>query len=350
MPITPPAALRAASRLARTDPDLIDARIELARRVQLECPGTSNAACRRAADQVIAGRRSGTPPRYKRTAPAVEPLAARLARFRRAAVARAYEACHFRQSRADTNRLVITFGEPDARDDRATGWIDYKSKGYKQGIVSQVTHIVVRTNWRVRTRDVGRVLDGGMLTLDAVPVADDGTIATYRATWARQGRGCDLVVEHGHIARDHRTGATYHSAHDDPRRAVTGLRRKLTLQATPAEVREARASARQERRARQLAKLVDQVSRHDYAAIEHVTITRRDSLRAGNCQPGTDAFIDRFLPGRDEATIGELAAAIGRVDLAHLAGVDLTLARQLAAACLVAIRRDKNARRALGGA
>ena len=80
---------------------------------------------------------------------------------------------------------------------------------------------------------------------------------------------------------------------------------------------------------------------HDLSGIGEVVVTRQDSLRAGNCVPGTDEFIDTFFHSRRSATIAEIIAAVGQTDLAALDEARLTLARQIGAACLVAIRRAK---------
>lgn len=189
-----------------------------------------------------------------------------------------------------------------------------------------------------------------MLTLDAEQLPTTGLVEVYRAAWVRQGRGVSLVTERGYIARHTPSGTTYHSTESDPAKALSGLKRKVTAQGIPAAVREERrserATARQERQAAKLAALIERISRHDLSDVGHVEVRREDSLRAGNCVPGTDAFIDRYgFDGRASATIAEIATAVGIRGTANLSDADLTLARQLAAACLHAIKRDRQARR-----
>jgi hypothetical protein len=204
-------------------------------------------------------------------------------------------------------------------------------------------------SWRRRVEAEGLAVCDGLFTTHATPVLEAEGITVYRAAWVRQGRGYDLNAEGGCLARHADSGTTYHSADGDPAKALAGLERKLKVQGTPIAVRDAaraeRARKAAQRKARKLAGLADRFRRWDLADIAHVEVTRDDSLRAGNCGPGTDEFIARFAPGRDSATIGDLAAAVGRVDPSSLSASDLELGRQLAAACLRAIRRDKSARR-----
>jgi hypothetical protein len=90
---------------------------------------------------------------------------------------------------------------------------------------------------------------------------------------------------------------------------------------------------------------VEKLARHDLADVGDIAVTRRDSIKAGNCEPGTDEFIDLFFPGRTSATIAEIAGAAGRVEITSLDQARVTLARQIASACLAAIRRHRRERR-----
>jgi hypothetical protein len=373
------AALRSASLLAIADSSL--ARLErdkpghgaaeLARRVKDACPAVSKAACRRAADTVLEVRlarnkhlcltgngrsveRRLTPSRaLGRTPNAVPPpIADRLATHKRARLIHAFENCGIRHSRAwdDAGRFVVEFGAPSASQTTEEGWIDYKSRGYKRGIVGEVVRLTVPADWGTRVRLSGLAVLDGLFTLDAEQLPTWGPVEIYRAVWARQGRGVSLVTERGYIARHTPSNTTYHSTDADPEKALRGLHRKVNAQSIPQPQREAarasRAAQRAIRQAASLVRLVERLARWDLAEIEHVSVTRQDSLKAGNCAPGTDAFIDRYgFDGRGSATIGEIANAVGRRDVASLSDADLTLVRQLAAACLHAIRRDKQARR-----
>jgi ribosomal protein S21 len=372
------AALRSASSLARTDAAL--ARLErdkpghgaaeLARRVKEATLDASKVACRRAADRVLEVRLARekhlcptgnghsvapgwTPSRaLGRTPIRHADLAGRLENFKRDRVLEAFRDCGFRHSRAwdDAGRYEVRTGTPAASQTTEEGWIDYKSRGYKRGIVGEAVTLTIPTDWGTRVRLAGLAVLDGMLTLDAERLPTTGNVEVYRAVWARQGRGVSLVTERGYIARHTPSGTTYHSTDGDPEKALSGLKRKVAAQGIPAAVREGqraeRAAQRALRQAASLARLVERLARWDLAEIEHVEVTRADSLRAGNCVPGTDAFIDRYgFDGRTSATIGEIVNAVGRRDVASLGAKDLELARQLAAACLHAVRRDKQARR-----
>lgn len=390
MPATPFAALRSASRIARRDSSL--ARLEyektghgaceLARQIKAACPDISLAACRRAADQVLAVRleqvehtvgngvslgnrgmlRSAssdcrgpwslvrqTPSRaLGRTPEAVPPLAERLIAHKAAKLTKAFDATGFRHSRAWSGDFRVAFGTPaTASQTTETGWIDYKRQGHRQGITGETVRLTVPADWGTRIKPLDTT--SGLLLLDAQAVPTDGDLAVYAATWCRQGRGVSLVVERGFLAVHVPSGTQYHATGSDAMAAVRGLSRQVRAQGVPAADRARQrteaAERRRQTRETKLARLLGQLARHDLSEIGHVEVTLADSYRAGNCEPGTLSFRDRVLPGRESATISEIAAAVGVVDPAGLAGEDLTLARQLAAACLAAIRRHRNGRR-----
>lgn len=252
--------------------------------------------------------------------------------------------------------ISVVVGTPDVRVRTTTKWVSGRG-GFGRVTDSQVTHFQVPETWLedVNARDLDSV--DGMLTLSADLVSDSDGIEVYRATWVRQGRGYELHAESGHLARHTTSATTYHSANSDPAKAVSGLRRKLKAQAIPQEVRDARkaanAQARAARIARQFARLAERLAKWDLADIEGVRVTYQDSRSAGNCKEGTLEFAERHFPDRDpfrdSATIGEILQAFrpGRFDLASLGERDLKRAREIGAACLQAIRKDRNARRAL---
>ncbi|QNN21767.1 hypothetical protein HED60_05605 [Planctomycetales bacterium ZRK34] len=94
-------------------------------------------------------------------------------------------------------------------------------------------------------------------------------------------------------------------------------------------------------RRQQIKRFIDRVHRGDETGYEDVTVTFGDSYAAGNCRPGTDEFRDRlFGDDREAATIGEIRDAIGDYgEDVVLRNVELI--RQFAAACYVAIRRQR---------
>jgi hypothetical protein len=366
---TPFVCLSVASAIAREFPTL--GAPELARRTHEACPETSKAACRRAADRVLDVRtatlqRLGidraspgrlrlrtSPSRVARAARPTPTLADRLDSHRRERVRRAFLDTGF--SAGPDARIEVEFGPPAYSVQHGREWRSGRG-GF--GWVTTDTTIVltVPERWGPTVQDRGLDTTAGLMTLAADPCEwvaqrDGNHIAIYRCVWLRQGRGYALVTERGLIAKS-ASGVSYHQAgSEDINRVVRALRRKLTVQGvTPDERREQTArrnAARAERRARELAALVDRVARWELTGISEVVVTRDDSLSVGNCVPGTDAWIDRYLGGRESTTVGEIASAVGRIDPARLSAADVETARSLAAACLHAIRRDKSARRAL---
>jgi len=202
----------------------------------------------------------------------------------------------------------------------------------------------ISRSWRRSIRVRGLSILDGLLTTHVGPVSRAGEIEAYPATWVRQGRGLSVRAESVWIALHRPSGTTYHVPGGDAARAVAALRRKMRSQAIPQEEKDERSRRSQEARQARLERLVGKLTRHDLSDVTDVVVTRADSLRAGNCEPGTDEFIDRFFPDRTSATIAEIAEAVGRTDHTSLDERRLTLARQLAAACLAAIRRHLRGR------
>ena len=352
-------SLRVASELARSG-DLSNA--ELARQVKDRCPEISAAQCRRAVDQIVSVRESRVPAARRRPANPVStrlreifttPIGIRLDRFKAGRIADRFKRSGFRDAACDDSLSVYFGAVASCVRSSVEGWKNYKSQGYRKGITEQSTELTVPRDWMARIARSGLDSTSGMFTLDARRVEGqygDG-IEIYAAAWVRQGRGTSLEREAGHLAYHRPSGTTYHSTKSDPKAALSGLKRQLKQQSIPAEqlaaARSARTTQRQARRVEQIGALIERVQRHDVDGIEHVVVSMEDSHRAGNCEPGTLAFAYRFFPDREteETTIGEIARRVRLGEMAALGEKDLELARQLAAACLVAIRRDKRARR-----
>jgi hypothetical protein len=83
-------------------------------------------------------------------------------------------------------------------------------------------HVCVPADWRVRVLGRGLAHLGGMLTLDAHRLQAPDDVQLYAATWARQGRGYDVVVERGYVG----IVGDEHFHAETPERAVEGARRK----------------------------------------------------------------------------------------------------------------------------
>jgi hypothetical protein len=252
----------------------------------------------------------------------------------------------------DLGNVTVVFARPQTMpgisSQTTTKWVSGR-RGYGHVTDGQTIKATLQTGWGRKVYDAGLAERDGLVTLSAELVQTDGDLRVYRATWVRQGRGYDLTVERGFIATREDSTSVHESYHSttSASAALAGLRRKMRPEAEREAVATKAAATRQAKRERKIAALISRVSRWDFDGIEHVVVTRHDSITAGNCVPGTDAFIDRFAPGRDQATLGEIAQLLRSSTLSDLSNADLTLARQLAAACLVALRRDKAASRAL---
>ena len=171
-------------------------------------------------------------------------------------------------------------------------------------------------------------------------------MVVYKASWIRQGRGLATRAKSGHLAYHPPSGTSYHRAGGEAAQAVAGLRRKLLSQAIPRGERGER-TRRREARLASLERMVRRLQDHELDDLGDVVVHRENSLRARNCEPGTDAFIDRFFPDRSSATIAEIALAVGGqvLDPGNLSGERLVVARQIVAACLAAIWRARRERR-----
>ena len=215
-----------------------------------------------------------------------------------------------------------------------------------KGTNLSVEFAVSRT-WRRTVQARGLAIVDGLLTTHARRVKSDGEVVVYKASWIRQSRGLAIRAESGHLAYHTPSGTAYHSVGGKAAQAVAGLRRKLPSQAIPQGERDERTRRRREARLASLERMVRRLQDHELDDLGGVVVHREDSLRSRNCEPGTDAFIDRFFPDRTSATIAEIALAVGGLDLdpGKLTGERLVLARQIGAACLAAIRRARRERR-----
>ena len=251
-------------------------------------------------------------------------------------VAKLYWA-HYRRAQnsyaGGENTMRVLTGGPAAGTITKLLYVTQWHKGHKNTGANLDVTVTVQPTWDRSVQVRGLSVVDGLLTTHAGRVVRQGDVDTYPCTWLRRGNGLAVRAESGWIARDRATGATYHLVGGTSAKAAAALRRKAKIQAGTAE-----------RRAR-LARLVDQLARQDVSEYGAVEVTRADSLRAGNCVPGTDEFINTCFPNRKSATIAEISAAVGRVDVITLSEAKLTLARQIGAACLAAIRRTKQLQR-----
>lgn len=263
-------------------------------------------------------------------------------------VTRHYRCAAGRWAGGETSVSVSLSATPDAEGCAHRVW----SKNGKWSGSDVVYKVAIATLWSKRVHAAGLAVVDALLTTHARLERESDGLRVYRAAWVRQGQGYALRSEAGWIAFHPASGTGFHST-KSANAAATGLRRKLNAQAIPQEVRDAQKRERAQRRAaareRQVRRLVERVSKYDLASIAHVEVSLQDSYRAGNCEPGTLEFRNRLFPGsrRTSAPLGEIVERLRHANLSVERLASETLGRQLIAACLVAIRRDRNASRAL---
>lgn len=169
-------------------------------------------------------------------------------------------------------------------------------------------HVIhVPSDWRSAVDAVGIAVVDGLLTLDARPAGD----GAYAARWVEQSRGTALRVVDGYLARASAIAPWAHGA-----TAVSARRTS----------------------AARLRAMVSEVEDLDCSADQRLSLA--DALHAaeagtlGACAAGVRDWCERHLPGRTEATVGEvLQAAITSGDRSALARlvVRRLVARRVAA-------------------
>lgn len=135
--------------------------------------------------------------------------------------------------------------------------------------------ITVPKDWRLRVERKGLANLDGLLTLDAHPLMSDGDVQVYAATWARQGRGYNVHVDHGYIAvlgRKH-----FHA--DSLEAAIKGVVRKEKLAGAP------------ERSVFSPYKSLVEAFVKRYAS-HNLTVSVSDATESGSCDFGIRSWCD----------------------------------------------------------
>jgi hypothetical protein len=200
--------------------------------------------------------------------------------------------------------------------------------------------MVTQRTWTVPTDWYTRVYRRGLQEIDGVktlyaariyeahPVYD-----VFQATWAVKGRGHSYTAKNGVIARFGRIA--YHGK--DAKSAISGLTRKIEAAKNPITQTNAQ-------------QLLDRVLSGGTIPdeIANLKIGLMESRMAGNCESGTINFAEKIgIDTSDKTkriTVSELWT---RIKIAALCEKDMPLVKMAALAVLVAIRRNKNARRAI---
>lgn len=170
-------------------------------------------------------------------------------------------------------------------------------------------YITCQKNWKTNVESRGLACVDGMPTLYAKRVRSERGVELFRAVWVAKGRGHNGSKVQGYIAR------------------VPFERQLLTAHAETAEKALATVARRREalKLERRLADISKQVLSGEFA---HVLVQIRDSLKAGNCESGTQSWVNQYFPGRTSATVGELIKVESSRD-------------RVLAAIMAAIRRQK---------
>lgn len=110
------------------------------------------------------------------------------------------------------------------RQESSNDW-DFYSKRTRYPKLRTDTTVTVPRAWRSRVERRDLAIIDGMMTLDAQPAEGaPEDVELFSAVWVAQGRGFDLNVTRGYIAR-FRDGTTYHG--DSANAALRGIARKI---------------------------------------------------------------------------------------------------------------------------
>jgi len=198
-------------------------------------------------------------------------------------VSRLYRTASGRWAGGETS-ISIKIGTPDAAGGSETA---YSDNGKWRGRNAWLS-VSVQPAWRMYVRNAGIAAASGLLTTHAKLTAPN----TWTATWIEQGRGFELHAVSGTIFKT-TDGDFIHAA------SMAGVAQVLRKRAAAAKAAGAKPH---------VAAFLRTATANEIAALYgKVIVKRADSLKAGNCTTGTDSWINRHFPGRNSATIAELA-------------------------------------------
>lgn len=198
---------------------------------------------------------------------------------------------------------AVSRGEPYARAWCSSGGRYSRRCAFQKTYCNFEVHIPTDYEQAVLANGLAEV--HGLITLSAQKVGD----GEYRAIWLRKGMGFTLHTEEGFIVR---------------RGSEEAHGKTLPAARTVIEKRE-----REMRMIRLESAIQRQLSAGQPGEYGSIVVSIADSYAAGNCEPGTLAFRDRYFPGRDSATVAEILSVETNSD---------TRARAIFT-CLRAIRR-----------
>lgn len=191
----------------------------------------------------------------------------------------------YRTNVSGDTTIRVKLGNHRAIGYTSKNWNVYSKRTRYPGHDAHI-EINVMHGWRRHVAAVeGLATAGGMLTTHATQIDSN----TWSASWLVQGRGVDINVRSGFIVRD---GDEWIHA--------------VSIVAAQRMIKQRRAATRRN----ELAATLRTITAADIvAAYGSLIVTVADSKRAGNCVTGTANFIERYYPGRTQATVAELMAA-----------------------------------------
>lgn len=264
-----------------------------------------------------------SPGRYWR--PAEErSLRDRLIIWRTSMVRSAVDDCLRSYARQSSTQVSVspTFTGTTASLVKQEGWIDYKSHGKRMGLTDTRYDITVQRGW-VSLPGWLQTCDG-LLTIAANRCSDDEQAGEtlYRARWVVQRAG-NIEVREGFILR-HEVGDDAYTAHGKSPGACRGvITRQLPEYVAAENERQRKRAEKIEKLKRRIEKRLEQGNLNGF----DVMVTLRDSYRVGNCKDGTEHWVNRYMGGRNYASVSEVLAIPDQHDRALLA-------------CVAAVRRQ----------
>lgn len=183
--------------------------------------------------------------------------------------------------------------EPIARGE---SYLAYSRNGKWSGKNAQL-HISIMPSWRKYIGSIpGLAIAGGMLTTHAK--LTEGEDRCWEANWICQGQGFNLKSRHGYIYQSE-NGFFHGRSIRGAKGAARRYREKQWLHSS-VEVQRFLLDQKTQESLPENFKLAD---------IGEIEVNRKDSILGGNCETGTDNWIERHFPGRKSATIAEIIAA-----------------------------------------
>ena len=138
--------------------------------------------------------------------------------------------------------------------------------------------VTVPIDWRSRVMKRGLATLGGMLTLTAQQLMSHGDIELFEGTWVEQGRGYQVKLRQGTIAR--LGGESFHD--EDTQKAIDGVLRKV-----------ARAGGNPGRVGKEAYGLTTEEFIHRYQRYGDLQVSARDAYNVGACHFGVSSWCER---------------------------------------------------------